>query len=85
MENDLEMMLLSDFLHQDHQHHVLVYGRYSVAEDWSAFKLIRGDLVVPCLKEDPEFVCLRLKILHECADFRRNGSEIMVFELLVLR
>ena len=67
VENDLKMMFLSHFLHYDHEHHVLVDGFCSLTEHRSAFKLVRSDLIMPCLKKNAELICLCLKILHEGA------------------
>ena len=84
VEYNLEMMLFCNLLHDNHQHHVLVYGLGGLTVHRSTLKLVRSHLIVPCLEQNTELVCLCLKILHECADLGGNGTEIMVFKLLVL-
>ena len=83
VEDDLQMMLFGNLLHNDHEHHVLINGLGSLAEKRRTLELIWRHLVVSCLKQDAELVCLGLEILHERADPRRDCSEIMVFKLLV--
>ena len=65
MEDDLQMMLLSNFLHYDHKHHILVYCLRCLTEQRSTFKLIRSDLIVTGLKENSKLVGFGLKILHK--------------------
>ena len=84
VEKYFQMVLFRHFLHDDHQHHVLVDRLGGAAEDRSTLELVRSDLVVSGLEQDTEFVCLCLEILHESAHPRRDGSEIVVFKLLVL-
>ena len=85
MENDFQMMLFSYLLHDDHKHHVLVYGLYSLTEFRRTFELVRCNLVMAGLKQNSELICLSLKVLHEGTHLRRDGTEVMVLELLVLR
>ena len=84
VEDDLKMMFLSHFLHYNHEHHVLVDGFCSLTEHRSTFKLVGSHFIMPCLKKDTELICLSLKVLHERAHTRRNRTEIVVFQLLVL-
>ena len=84
VEDHLEMMFLSDFLHHDHQHHVLVYRLCRIAIHRSAFELVRRHLVMSCLKKDTKLICLCLKVFHERNDTRRYGAEVMILKLLVL-
>ena len=65
MEENLEMMFLSNLLHQNHEHHVLVNRLGSFAEYRGTLKLIRSHLIMSCLKKNSELVCFCLKILHE--------------------
>ena len=65
MEYSLEMVFLGNFLHDDHKHHVLVDSLCRLTEYRSALKLVRCNLIMPCLKKDAEFICLCLKVFHE--------------------
>ena len=65
MEDDLQMMLLSNLLHYDHKHHILVYRLRCLTKQRSTFKLIRSNLIVTRLKENSKLVGLGLKILHK--------------------
>ena len=78
-----EIMAPGHFGHKSHHEQVVVVGQVGLLEYGGEFKLIRSHLVVSCLKQDAELVCLGLEILHERADPRRDCSEIMVFKLLV--
>ena len=67
MEDHLEMMLLSNLLHDDHQHHVLVDRLCRIAVYRRTLELVRCHLVMSCLEHDAELICLGLEILHETA------------------
>ena len=84
MEDDLEVMLLRHFLHQDHKHHVLVDRRSGITEHRSTFELVGSHFVMPCLELYAQLVRLGLEVFHECTHLQRNRSEIVVFQLLVL-
>ena len=53
-------------------------------EDRRQFELVRSHLVMTGLHRNTQFQCLNLQILHESGYTGRNGTEIMVFQLLVL-
>ena len=54
-------------------------------EDRSQLELVGGNLVVTCLDRNTQFQSLDFKILHECGYTWRYCTEVMVFQLLVLR
>ena len=83
VENHFEVVFLGHFRHEYHQKHILVNGFRRLTEHRGALELVRGHLIVSCLKLDSEFVCLCLKIFHECFHAARNSSEIVVGQLLV--
>ena len=78
-------MVARHFAHQGHYEHVVVDGKVALFVDRRQFKLVRCHLVMSCLYRDAEFESLDFKVFHECDDPCRNGSEIMVLQLLVLR
>ena len=84
MENDLQMMLLRHFLHDYHKHHVLVYCPCGITIQRSTLELIGSHLIMTSLEKNSKLICFSLEILHERAHARRNGTEVMVFQLLVL-
>ena len=65
VEDHLEMMFLSDFLHHNHQHHVLVDRLCRIAIHRSAFELVRSHFIMTCLQKYSQFICLCLKVFHE--------------------
>ena len=67
VENYFQMVLFRHFLHDDHQHHILVNRLGGAAEYGCTLELVRSDLIVPGLEQDTELVGLGLEILHESA------------------
>ena len=65
MEDYFKMVFFSDFLHENHQHHILVNCLDSLTEYRGTLKLVRSHLIVTCLKKDTELVCFCFEILHE--------------------
>ena len=63
----------------------MVYGKIAFLIDWCQLKLVWCHLVMTGLARDAEFECLDFQILHESLHTLRDGSEIMVIHLLVLR
>ena len=80
-----ETMLVSHALHQTHQEHIMVYGKIALLIDRCQLKLVWCHLVMTGLARDAEFERLYFQILHESLHTLRDGSEIMVVHLLVLR
>ena len=84
VENNLQVVLLGHLLHHNHQQHVLVYSGGDFREHRCALKLVGRHLVVAGLQRDTQFVGLGLKVLHEHRYAGRNGTKVVVRELLVL-
>ena len=61
----------------------MIDGDVGFLEYRRAFELIRGHLVVPGLDRDAEAVGLQFEVFHVFEHAARNGSEIVVVELLV--
>ena len=80
-----ETVLMSHTLHQTHQEHVVIYCKIALLIDRCQLKLVRSHLVMAGLARDAEFERLDFKILHESLHTLRDGSEIVVVHLLVLR
>ena len=85
MQQHAETMRAGHLAHQRHDQHVMVYRQVALLEDRSKLELVRCHLVVACLHRDAQFQGLYLQVLHESGHTGRDGSEIMVFQLLVLR
>ena len=84
MEQHHESVLARDFVHQVHDYLVLVVGKIGLAVDGRKLELIGRHLVVAGLQRNAEAVSGYLDILHERRHPRRDGSEIVVVQLLVL-
>ena len=84
VEENLEFMLLCNLAHHNHQEHVLVYCSGNLREYGCALELVGRNLVMTCLKRNSKFVGLCLEVLHEGGHAGRNGTEVMVRQLLVL-
>ncbi len=76
-------MLAGDLVHQIHHYLILVIGQICLPEDRSELELIWRHLIVPGLERDPEAMPRDLKVTHELCHPGRDGSEIMVVQLLV--
>ena len=77
-------MLSGKLIHQIHYNLVLVVGQVGVSKYRSELELVRGRFVVACFQGDSELVPRYLEVSHKGGDSRRDGSEIMVSELLIL-
>ncbi len=84
MEQDAEVMAVCNLGDEAHQQEVVVVGEVGFLEDGCKLELIGGNLVVARLGGNAEAVALDLEVEHEGFDSRRDGSEVMVLELLVL-
>ena len=84
VEQDGKVMLAGNAFHQVHDQLVVVVGQVDVLEDRCQFELVGRHFVVTGLDGDAQFVAFDLQLLHEGCDTRRDGAEIVVFELLVL-
>ena len=65
MENHFKSMSFSNFLHDNHKHHILIDSFCSLTEHRSTLELVRCDLIVSCLQKDSQLICFSLEVLHE--------------------
>ena len=79
-----EMVPACDLVHDCHQQLVVVVSQIGLFENRSQLELIRSNLVVARFNRNTEFETLVLQILHKGEYARRNGTEIVVFQLLIL-
>ena len=77
-------MAAGDFLHEIHNHLVVVVGQVHLLVNRGQLKLVGGDFIVAGLHGDPQSVSLLLQVNHKAVDPRGNRTEIVVLELLVL-
>src|SRR5574344_596774 len=84
MQKDAESMAASHFFHNAHDEHVLIDCKIGFSKDWSKLKLVRCNFVVTGFHRYAQTMSLNLKIGHESLDTRRNLSEIVVIQLLIL-
>ena len=63
----------------------MIDSQVAFLENRSQLKLVRSNFVVAGLNGDTQFESLNFKIFHKGSHTGRNGTEIMVFKLLVLR
>jgi len=71
--------------HERHYEHVVVHRQIALLVYRGKLKLVRCHLVVACLHRYSQFESLYLEVFHERGDTYRDGSEVMILELLVLR
>src|SRR5947207_1079600 len=63
----------------------MIYGNVYFLEDGCTFELAGRDLIVAGAQRDAQLIGFLLEVLHEGKDTFRNGTEIMILELLSLR
>ena len=85
MQEHAEPMVTGHALHERHEQHVMIDGEVTLLEDRSQLKLVGRYLIMTCLTGDGEFQGLDLQILHEGLHTVRDGTEVVVVHLLVLR
>ena len=85
VEQDTESVRTRHFPHQRHDKHVMVDSQIAFLEDGSQLELVRGHLIVAGLYRDAQFKRLDFQVLHEGCHACRDGSEVVVLELLVFR
>ena len=84
VQQHAEAVVTGYFTHQCHDEHVMVYSQVTFFEDGSQLELVGGYLIVTCFNGDTELQCFDFQFLHESCHAGRDGTEIMVFQLLVL-
>ena len=85
VEEAAEAVLASHLAHQAHDEHIVVNSQIALLEDGSQLKLVGGNLIVAGLAGNAEFECLNFEVAHELCDALRDGAEIVVVHLLILR
>ena len=84
VEQYTESVVACHITHQWHQQHVVVHRQVTLFVNRSQFKLVGGHLVVACLYGDTQFQWLHFEVGHKGCYPWRDGTEVMVFQLLVL-
>ena len=79
-----ESMPAGDGVHEVHHHLVLVVGEVALTVDRSELELVGRDFVVARLEWNTQPVTGNLELTHERCHARRDRTEIMVVQLLVL-
>ena len=85
MQEDTETMLAGNVSHQCHDQQVMIVGQVTFFEDRSQFELVRSHFVVASLQRNTQFERFDFQFLHELKNARRNRTEVVIFQLLVLR
>ena len=78
-------MLARDLPHQGHDEQVVVVGQVTLLIDGRELELVGRDLVVAGLERDAQAERLDLQLFHELEDAGRDGTEVVILELLVFR
>ena len=84
VQQHAEAVVTGYFTHQCHDEHVMVYSQVTFFEDGSQFELVGGYLIVTRFNGDTELQCFDFQFLHKGCHAGRDGTEIVVFQLLVL-
>jgi hypothetical protein len=84
VEEDLELVLVSDLGENIHGQQVVVNSKGSLLEDRGALELLRSDLVVAGLDGDTKTEELELSLGHGGHNLGRNTSKVVIVHLLVL-
>ena len=85
MKEHGEVVLGGNALHEVHYQLVVVVGQVHIFEDRSQLELVRSRFVVAGLDRDTELVAFHFQFLHEVGYTRRDRTEVVVVQLLVLR
>ena len=85
MQKAYEIVALRRLTQHLHHHHIVIDGEIKPFEHRRKLELRGGDLVVARLCRNTEFPQPFLDLGHELQHPRADGSEIVVFKLLVLR
>ena len=84
VQQHAEVVAAGNVVHKQHQQQVVVVGKVGFLVYRSQFKLVGCNFVVAGLCRNAQFVALYFKVEHESLHARRNRTEVVVFELLVL-
>ena len=84
MQQDTETMLAADLTHQGHDEQVVVVCQVTFFKDRSQFELVGSYFVVAGLQWNTQFERFNFQLFHKFHDAGRNGTEVVIFQLLVL-
>ena len=84
VEQAAEAVLASDFAHERDEQHVVIDRQVALFVDGGEFKLVGGHFVVARLAGNAEPEGLYFEIAHEFGHALGDGTEIVVFHLLIL-
>ena len=85
VQQDHKSVFAGNLVHQVHHNLILVVGQIGFTIDRSQLELVRGNLIVSGLERNAEPQAGDLKLAHELSHACRDGGEVMVLQLLVLR
>ena len=85
VQEDAEIVVAGDAFHHRHEQLVVVICQITLLVNRGQLELVGGDLVVARLHRDTQFIAFHLQVFHKFLDARRDGAEVVVVELLVLR
>ena len=78
-------MTMGHFFHRGHQQLIMIDGQIRLFENGSTFELIGSHLVMTGLDRDSQAMTFVFQFLHECRHPRRDGTEILILQLLIFR
>ena len=84
VEEAAEAVLASDFAHERDEQHVVIDRQVALFVDGGELKLVGGHFVVTRLAGNAETEGLYFEIAHEFGHALGDGTEIVVFHLLIL-
>ena len=85
MQQYTESVIPRQLPHQRHNQQIMIIGQVAFLENGSQFKLIGRDLVMSGFHRNPEFQRFNFELFHKGGNPAGYRTEIVVFELLVLR
>ena len=84
MQQHAKAVTTGYLFHQQHDQLVLIDGKVRFVVDRCQFKLVRRHFVVACFERNTVFAGFKFEVFHIRRDTRRDRTEIVIFELLVL-
>ena len=78
-------MTTCHFFHGGHQQLVMIDGQIRLFENRGTLELIRGHLVMTGLDRNSQAMTLVFQFFHESRNPCRDGTEILILQLLILR
>ena len=80
-----EIMTTSHLFHGGHQQLIMIDSQIRLFKNRGTFELIRGHLVMAGLDRDSQAMTLVFQFFHEGRNPCRDGTEILILQLLILR